>query len=249
LRERFEGLHPVTQEILDLLEFYKEVGELIEHARVSDFEACRALRTLIDKGLLRVLMPANDTAVPAAHAVDDLPLLDQETLYNLRLSLSLGLNPQKRILRAKLCMLSDDERIPKDFLVGLLRLPGMELFGHVEALKRGFGRLGAMRLSENLFLDVVLIPFERSLRPLWMTLGTGTVAVLLMRMSAEDALQFSPQQVTHTGNFVVTELQPAYAASGITGAIILDPTNPAQVREVLQKILYTVSSNPRHYYE
>ncbi|RME20171.1 MAG: DUF4388 domain-containing protein, partial [Deltaproteobacteria bacterium] len=76
VRNRFEGLHPVTRQILELSEFYDTVGGLVDHSRVTDYEACSAIRTLLEKGVLRV--------VGRQQQRRQQPLLAYEKLYELK---------------------------------------------------------------------------------------------------------------------------------------------------------------------
>ncbi len=50
-----DGLHPVTAEVMDLLVYYRTCGEVVDHARATDLDVLRAIRTLIDRGFVRVL--------------------------------------------------------------------------------------------------------------------------------------------------------------------------------------------------
>ncbi len=178
---RFEGLHPATQEILRLLEFYQTVDDLIEHARVSDFEACRVIRTLLDKGVLRP-----EEASGPAGTEEAAPLLPQDQLFELRMRLSGGM-PGAQPTRARIALLSSDGALAREFAAGLARLPGCEPADMPRVLELGFGLLGGVVLSENVRVEVVLLPAERALRPLWGPLRTGACAAIALRPSGDPA--------------------------------------------------------------
>jgi DNA-binding response OmpR family regulator len=222
---RFEGLHPATQEILRLLEFYQTVDDLVEHARVSDFEACRVIRALLDKGVLRPL----DT--PSAPVVDEpAPLLPQDQLFELRLRLSGGL-PPARPSRARLALLSANGNLLREFAAGLARLPGCEPADMPRALDLGFGLLGTIQLSENLRAEVMLLPADRSLRPLWGPLSAGTCAGIVLRPEGDPAAVYR-----------LDSLAQQLAARGLP-VVGVGPERVAQVRAILADALGRVLAN------
>lgn len=58
-----EGLHPVHRELLLLAEFYGEVQEVVDNARVPELEAHLGLRSLVDAGILGAVgAPGKDAA-------------------------------------------------------------------------------------------------------------------------------------------------------------------------------------------
>jgi hypothetical protein len=207
---RFEGLHPVTQEILGLLEFYGTVGELIEHARVSDFEACRAIRTLLDKGVLAA------AAQQPGDSGEEQPLLGHDALFELKGRLSAGVLPQARSIRGKICLLCAEERLLKEFMTAFKKVPGAELAGSLDALRRGFGLVGQLKLSENLSFDLMLLPHPRGLRPLWEPLGAGVSGALVLRSGpADQALPVAEalaQQLSRAGAVPVLDVEPGRLA-------------------------------------
>ncbi|MBW1870494.1 MAG: DUF4388 domain-containing protein [Deltaproteobacteria bacterium] len=184
LKGRYEGLHPVTQEIMNLLEFYNTVGELVEYSRVSDYDACRAIRTLLDKGVLQLA----DEVV--AEEEDEEPLLEHDRLYELKVKLSQRIQSKSRITRAKVCIVCPVEGFLKEFIGGIRKIQGMELGGQIEALRLGFGRIGTLHLSENFLLDWMLLPAQAALRPLWQPLGVGMVGGIVMHSSQDDQVLY-----------------------------------------------------------
>jgi CheY-like chemotaxis protein len=233
LKERYEGLHPVTQQIMDLLEFYNTVDELMEHSRVSDFETCRAIRTLMDKGALRVI----DEEV--AEPTEPQPLLDHDLIYELKVKLAETQQPAK-VTRAKVCLLCPDETLRKEFASGMRKLPGMELIGQLESIKRGFGLLGVLQLSENFHIDWMLLPIQASLRPLWQPLGVGMVGGLVLRSGLDDQILYRLNLLAHelTKSAGVPVLQLSEEACS-------SPVDAAKVREVVVQLLHRIAFEPK----
>lgn len=233
LKERYEGLHPVTQQIVDLLEFYNTVEELMEHSRVSDFETCRAIRTLIDKGALQVV----DEEV--AEPTERQPLLDHDLMYELKVKLAETRQPSK-VTRAKVCLLCPDETLRKEFAGGMRKLPGMELVGQLESIKRGFGLLGVLQLSENFYIDWMLLPIQVSLWPLWHPLGVGMVGGLVLRSGLDDQVLYRLNLLAHelTKSAGVPVLQ-------LSKEVFSSPVDAAKVREVVVQLLHRIAFEPK----
>jgi len=233
LKERYEGLHPVTQQIMDLLEFYNTVEELMEHSRVSDFETCRAIRTLMDKGALRVA--EDEVADPDERQ----PLLDHDLMYELKVKLAETKQPSK-VTRAKVCLLCPNETLRKEFAGGMRKLPGMELSGQLESIKRGFGLLGVLQLSENFFMDWMLLPIETALRPLWQPLGVGMVGGLVLRSGLDDQVLYRLNLLAHaltkTAGVPVLQLSEEAFSS---------PVDASKVREVVVQLLHRIAFEPK----
>lgn len=221
---RFEGLHPATQEILRLLEFYQTVDDLVEHARVSDFEACRVIRTLLDKGVLRPEEVPGPTGAEEAA-----PLLPQDQLFELRLRLSGGM-PGAQPTRARVVLLSSDGALAREFATGLARLPGGEPADIFRVLELGFGLLGGVVLSENVRVEVVLLPAERALRPLWGPLRAGACAAIALRQSGDAAAAYR-----------LDALAQELVARGLP-VVSAGPERASQVRAILADTLGRVLS-------
>ena len=243
LKERYEGLHPVTQEIMNLLEFYNTVGGLVEHSRVSDFEACRAIRTLLDKGVLQV------AEVEEEEPEDQAPLLPHDIAYELKSRIAAAMKGQSRITRAKVCLICPVEDLLKDFVNGMNKLPGMELAGQVEALKRGFGQLGTLFVSENFMLDWMLLPAGNSMRPLWHPLGVGMVGGLVMHSSQDDQILYRlsllAQELSTSGGVPVLQVTPKSLSAALDdggAAVESSRLSPAKIREAIIGLLKRVGS-------
>jgi len=249
-KQRYEGLHPVTQEIMNLLEFYDSVGSLVDHARVSDYEACRAIQTLIEKGVLRIAEAAPPpTGTECTEVADNEPLLQHDLLYELKVKVAAAGQPKDRVTRAKLCIICPVEDLLREFVGGIHKLPGMELQGQIEALRRGFGRLGSLHLSENFMLDWMLLPARPSLRPLWHPLGSGMVGGLVMHVSQDDnvlyRLSLLAQDLSRSSGMPVLQISPGNPP-GDHDADASEPLmSPARVRQAVVQLLNQIGSTKR----
>ncbi len=236
-KERFEGLHPVTQEILNLLEFYKTVGELVDHARVTDFEACRAIRTLLEKGVLQAVEETEERQ-------DEEPLLGHEILYELKVKLAVKMFSSSRVTRGKICLLCSEVGYLREFMGGLRRLSGFDLYGQLEAAQRGFGLLGQLALSENLIIDLMLLPTEPSQRPLWGPLGVAQAGVLVLRAGLDEQSRYQlnllVNELKSLGSLPVVQIAPP-GAEAVGEIHPLDPSDPVQIRALVVDMLHRMS--------
>lgn len=192
IRDRFEGLHPVTREITNLLEFYHTIDDLVEHARASDFEVYRAVSTLLDKGIVQVVPESIEEP-----RREEKPLVGHDVLYELKLRVGQEPYATDRHTRAKICVLCPDAAFLKSFVGGLRNLPGMELAGQLEALRQGFGLIGTLKLSESFLFDWMLLPVEPRLKPLWHPLGVGMVGGLVLHYDIDDQGFYRLNLMTH----------------------------------------------------
>jgi CheY-like chemotaxis protein len=245
-KAQFEGLHPVTEEVLGLLEFYSTVGELVDHARVTDFEACRAIRTLLEKGLLVA-------AEEVLQAPDAAPLLPAEALFELKVRLGTDGLPAPAgapgFTRGKVVLVGPEERPLRELVGALGRLPQAELDGPLEALRAGFGQLGRLHMSEQLVIDLVLLPFAAPLRPLWRPLGDRAAGALAVMGAASDSDRFRlGLLINHLRDEVgvpVLQLAPP-GQEPPAGALSVDPADPVQVRAALVHLLERMQASPPH---
>ncbi len=239
--DRFEGLHPVTQQILSLLEFYHTVDELVEHSRVSDYETCRAIRTLFEKGALRALEEVRD------EPPDELPMLSHDLLYELKVRLARHQSLSGRTTHGKLGVICPSDVFLKALLTSLRRLPGFELGGQVEALRFGFGQLGQLALSENLVLDLMLLPAEDRWTPLWAPLAVGLSAGLVAWAGPKEQIAWDmglmADRLRREFDVPVFQVAAGGAASA-DGVTPLDPADPAAVRQLMVDMLVRLSGQP-----
>jgi CheY-like chemotaxis protein len=239
LKLRYDGLHPVTQQVIDLLEFYNTVGEVVENSRVSDFETFRAIRTLLDKSVIRVVEQAEDDEHDEVK-----PLLSHDLLYELKVKIATGLRSRTKETRAKICMLCSQKDLLKEFVTGMRKLPGMELESRLNALKFGFGDLGTLKLSENLHLDWTILPDDEFLRPLWQPLGMGMVGGLVIHEKLDDDVLYRLNLVStelHRNTSVpLLQFSPDHLRSGKGKK----PSKVAKnkVRDVIVQLLHQIAS-------
>ncbi|MEK7705536.1 MAG: DUF4388 domain-containing protein [Myxococcota bacterium] len=170
-----EGLHPVTAEIVGLLEFYPRVGDLVDRARATDLEVHLALRSLMQAGLVQVAVP------PVASA--PLALLTQEEGFDLQTRLRrCGLAPTYQ-QRPKVAVLAAE---PDDLRALALAFAGLRGFrvGNLEELHRyQLGSLGELVLDGGLRVELYAVSPDEHMLPMVTGLSGGTVAAVVLSSS------------------------------------------------------------------
>ncbi len=167
-----EGLHPITAEILGLLEYYPRLGDLVDKAKATDLEVYLALRSLFSAGILR--------AVEAGAALVQPALLSQEEIVELRARLKrAGLAPTY-LGSPKVAVLARDVGSLKPLSSALMRLYGF-VAADLERLHRlGVGPIGTLQLDAHLGVEIFAVSSDERLLPLAFSLSAGTVAGMVL---------------------------------------------------------------------
>jgi hypothetical protein len=167
-------IHPLTQEVLVVLEHYSRVGDVVDHCAHPDYQVLRTLQSLIDRGLL-----ALRRAEPAARA-PGAPVFTREQAGRLREWLA-GSHPGAEPGgEATLLVLGADPATTRHLLGLLARLPG---FAVAEAARAGVAAdelvpLGRLAVDAGIGLELVHLPAAERFAPLWALAGHGALAVL-----------------------------------------------------------------------
>ena len=167
-----EGLHPVTEEVLGLLELFRTAGEVVDNAKATDLEAMRALTTLVERGMVRVLGRA-----PAEGG--GRRLVSPEVAYALH-GREGGRASGRRQATLRLVVSAASPGDLRRLSAELSEIEGWkaEASGHV--LEVGLGALGVLRLTEVLEVELMAVPADDSLSPLWRPFGAAAAGGLLL---------------------------------------------------------------------
>jgi CheY-like chemotaxis protein len=171
------AVHPVTQEVLLLLEMYERVGEIVEHCSHPDYQVLRTLQTLLERGL--VTIARGESAKEAEKA----GWLDPTTVRRLQDWLQHGRLPGQAAASAKLLLAASELEATRDFLRLLAPLPGFEVSAEAESGAFGEGdlvRLARLRLGDGPWVDIFHVPVGETFAPAWRTLAYGALGVLLV---------------------------------------------------------------------
>jgi CheY-like chemotaxis protein len=220
-------VHPLTQEVLLLLELYSLVGDVVDHSSFPDYQVLRTLQTLVQRGIVEVRPGA---PVPAP----DAGLFRPAQLRRLREWLELrGDGTSAR--DAKLVVASARPEATRDFFRRLRGVPGMVPHPHMEDGIRAdaLGPIARLRLEDDLGIEFVHLPTAPGYAPLWPFAGYGALGTLLLvdGVGAEaiaalegigDALRALPR--ARVFRVVLLDAGQAAPADEIRSGVDEDPT-------------------------
>jgi CheY-like chemotaxis protein len=171
------AVHPVTQEVLLLLEMYERVGDIVEHCSQPDYPVLRTLSSLIERGLVVV---SRGRPRRAAHETG---WLEPDAARRLQEWLQRSCPEERAPQSAKLLLAAPDFEAARDLLRMLAPLPGFEPAPETELTGLGtedLMRLARLRIGETLSLDLVHVPISEALAPAWGTIAQGALGTLLV---------------------------------------------------------------------
>ncbi len=165
------GLHPVTQEVIGLLEHYRTCGEIIDHARATDLDAMRAISTLMDRGLVRVLGRA--IAEDGGKA-----LVPSDTAFALHGQI-VATTGGGRTLSTVVVGAPDPSQLGR-MVASMSGVAGWKPDTGPRLLDLGFGGLGEVRLSDSVRIALTALPTDDALLPLWRPFGSGALGAVVV---------------------------------------------------------------------
>jgi len=168
-------VHPLTQEVLLLLELYSQVGELVDHSSFPDYQVLRTLQTLVQRGIVEVRAGA---PVPSPES----GLFRAAQVRRLREWLGGGRPDALRTRDAKLLVVSSHADATRDFLQVLQGVPGLQPHPRMaEGIPAdALGPLARLRVDGDVGLEFVHVPSHSSYAPLWPLAGHGALGILLL---------------------------------------------------------------------
>ena len=168
-------VHPLTQEVLLLLELYSQVGELVDHSSFPDYQVLRTLQTLVQRGIVEVRAGA---PLPSPEA----GLFRAAQVRRLREWLGGGRADGARTRDAKVLVASSHPDATRDFLSLLQGVPGLQPHPRMaEGIPAdGLGPIARLRVDGDVGIEFVHVPARRSYAPLWPLAGYGALGVLLL---------------------------------------------------------------------
>lgn len=171
-----EDLHRVTREVLSLTEFYGTVGEILDRAAATDFEALRALILLADKGVLYFDATGVDpvASTPA--------LVDGESIAKLR-----GRSAVNGVVSWKVVVFVKDRAALRRFLGPFARVQGFVAVGEFfdpsasATVRPPIGLAAKVPLADGHMLEVVACPTGELYRPLLGLFGERALAGIVIQ--------------------------------------------------------------------
>ncbi len=171
------ALHPVTQELLGLLERDERVGDLLDRTSFPDYQVLRTLQTLCERGLVQLRREAEQGEAGSLEG-----LFDTAQKRRLREWLQAGRPRGSAAKEAKLLLAAADPAGTRDFVRVLAALPGvrMEPGGSGEYRPEDVAVLGRIEVGEGLMVQLLQVPSDPRYAACWPALTHGALGTLLL---------------------------------------------------------------------
>ncbi len=174
-------VHPLTQEVLLLLELYASVREVVDHCSFPDYQVLRTLATLADREIIEV---GRVPIAPSASARgEEPPLFSEAQVRRLRDWCENGRAGGDPLPPAKLLVAASDPAALPDFANLLRGVPGAQLSPDIERGAVGpdtLGPIGTLTLEGGVCIELVHVPRSETFMPLWQLAGHRALGTLFL---------------------------------------------------------------------
>jgi len=175
-------VHPLTHEVMLLLELYGVVRDVVDHCSFPDYQVLRTLQTLADREIIEL----GQVPVPPAPAVDRPeaePLFNEIQVRRLREWVDAGTARSGAGGSAKLLVASSDAAATPDFAQLFRGIPGATLSKEAERGEIGPNDLvpiGSLQVVDGLQIDLLHVPRSESFSPVWSLAGHRALGTLFL---------------------------------------------------------------------
>ncbi len=174
-RELPNIVHPLTQEVLLLLEHYDRVRDIVDRCSYPGYQVLRTLQTLAQRNMVAVGQQPVRGLEPREPGVG---LFSDAQLRRLRDHLENATPRSGRTVAGKIVVIPAVQGVLADWLNLLRSIPQFEPavgFGRGASPRDELGPLGMLRLDADLEIELVLLPIHEAYRPLRALAGDGAL--------------------------------------------------------------------------
>jgi len=177
-------IHPLTQEVLLVLEGYSRVADVVDHCSFPDYQVLRTLRTLIDRDMVEMSRGSSFGPSESTHG-----LFAASRGERLREWLAAGRGEEADDsvpTDAKLLVIASDPAAARGFMRSIGRLPGATLAPGAESdanESTAIGSFGRLAVNSDHGIEFVQVPSAEHYAPLWPIAAHGALGVLLVLSS------------------------------------------------------------------
>jgi CheY-like chemotaxis protein len=175
-------IHPLTQEVLLLLEIYSKVQDVVDRCSFPDYQVLRTLQTLAGRGMIEI----RKAEAPQPALTEAERLFSPAQAHRLREWLG-RLSAQAAGHEAKLLVVSADEGSTHDFVRLLRGLPGIRLEGAFAGgtfSNDDLAPIGRLPVDGETALELVHVPADSRYAPLWPIAAHGAIGTIFLMAGA-----------------------------------------------------------------
>jgi len=173
-----KNLRPATKDVLSLLSYYKNVGQILDNSIYPDYEVMMTLQTLISKGVV-------ETGKEPSTGKKVQPLLTAEEAFAIKDSLK---NPFREGYDMDIVKIPvfyenfDHLKKLSDLLSGIDSFnTERKFFQDHKGESLPLGKIGSIKASDNITLLFTAFPADSSYSPLWPSLLIDSVGMVMLR--------------------------------------------------------------------
>jgi CheY-like chemotaxis protein len=171
-------VHPLTQEVLLLLEIYDRVRDVVDHCSHPDYQVLRTLHTLIDRKIVR---PTRHPASAPPGSGD--ALFSPAQVRRFRDWLQSGRSGGAKSREAKFLLVSSSVSATRGFVRLLGTLPGVQLSPHFQKdhfSAQDVETVGHLHVDDGLSIQLLHVPADSSFAPVWPVAARGALGTLFL---------------------------------------------------------------------
>jgi CheY-like chemotaxis protein len=170
-------IHPLTQEVLLVLEAYSCVGDVVDHCSFPDYQVLRTLHTLIERGMVELSDESDEATQPV---VTD-RLFSNAPGARLREWMGVDTLDANGVRDARLLVVAADPAGSREFRRLIARLPGAAVRDSSESdpVDR-LGVLGRLAVDDEVGIEFTEVPADPRFSALWPLAGHGAVGILMV---------------------------------------------------------------------
>jgi CheY-like chemotaxis protein len=186
-------IHPMTQEVLVVLEHYSRVRDILDHCAYPDYQVLRTLHTLIERGMLALRSATGSFGETAASG-----LFTPAQVGRLRDWLDVS-RPRGGVAPdAKLLVVAADARVRTEFAVLLEEIPEVEIDARLAAgafSVDDLAALGRIAVDTEVGIEIVHVPAADRFAPIWPVVGHAALGTIFVLGAPVEAATASIQRV------------------------------------------------------
>jgi CheY-like chemotaxis protein len=178
-RELPHIVHPLTQEVLELLEEHGRVSDVVDHCHYTDYQVLRTLHTLCERGIVAL----GSARIAPSQSLSQGELFNEAQCRRLRGFVQRGLARDIGAPDAKLIVVAASQMGLQRFVLSLAKVPGVEMSARFERGEVGAEHLetmGRVDVDGGFCIELIHLPAAEIFAPLWPLAGHGALGTVVL---------------------------------------------------------------------
>jgi CheY-like chemotaxis protein len=177
-------IHPLTQEVLTVLQRYSRVRDILDHCASPDYQVLRTLHTLIERGMVE-----RRSALGSFEQTPTSGLFTPAQVSRLREWLGVSRPRGRPAADAKLLAVAADARARTEFALLLEEISDVDIDARLTAgaiSVDDLTRLGRIAMDAESGIEIVHVPTAGRFAPIWPLVGHGALGTVFVLSAPVD---------------------------------------------------------------